>query len=368
MARPRNQELREFLLGTLAHSPANVAVNAAKRFGISRASVNGYLRALVDEGLIEATGRTNARSYRLKALDTYEETFPISPELKEDVVLRERVSPHLRNLPANVEHICDYGFTEMLNNAIEHSEGTLCKIRLSRNYSIVSLDLIDNGVGIFNKIARECHLADKRQAILELSKGKLTTDSRNHSGEGIFFTSRMFDSFSIMSGELRYGRTKQDNDEWLVESSLQKRLAAMQLGEEFARGTWVAMKIPTNAKQTAKEVFDEFVDDDARFSRTHVPLTLAKYEGENLVSRSQARRLLERVDRFSEVMLDFRGIAEIGQAFADEIFRVWAREHPRVKIVPENASPGVERMIRHASANAAEDSAAAAASKSSSKS
>jgi hypothetical protein len=87
-------------------------------------------------------------------------------------------------------------------------------------------------------------------------------------------------------------------------------------------------------------------------------LTLATYEGEHLVSRSQARRLLARVERFSEVELDFRSITEIGQAFADEIFRVWKREHPNVNIIQKNASEDVERMIRHAMANAADEDAA----------
>ena len=38
---------------------------------------------------------------------------------------------------------------------------------------------------------------DKRQALFELSKGKFTTDPSRHSGEGVFFTSRMFDDFEI---------------------------------------------------------------------------------------------------------------------------------------------------------------------------
>lgn len=43
---------------------------------------------------------------------------------------------------------------------------------------------------------------DERDAILELSKGKLITDAENHAGEGIFFTSRVFDEFAVISGGL----------------------------------------------------------------------------------------------------------------------------------------------------------------------
>ena len=57
---------------------------------------------------------------------------------------------------------------------------------------------------------------------------------------------------------------------------------------------------------------------------THIPLRLAEYGEDNLVSRSQAKRVLARVDRFEEVILDYSGIRAVGQAFADEIFRVFA--------------------------------------------
>jgi anti-sigma regulatory factor (Ser/Thr protein kinase) len=60
----------------------------------------------------------------------------------------------------------------------------------------------DHGIGIFNKIKNMLGLLDERHAVLELTKGKLTTDPRGHTGEGIFFTSRMFDTFYILSGEV----------------------------------------------------------------------------------------------------------------------------------------------------------------------
>lgn len=346
MARPKNQGLREFLLQGIREHPEDIANVAAARFGVTRASVNGYLRSLIAEGLIEATGKTKSRKYALKPLDLYTEKFPITSDLAEDKVLRERLAPHFAPLRDNVRAICEYGFTEMLNNAIEHSEGKVCSIALERTYAAIRFYIKDDGVGIFDKIARACHLADKREAILELSKGKLTTDSKNHTGEGIFFTSRMFDWFWIVSGGLAYQRIKSVDDEWLIEARAKEE-----------SGTLVCMEIACTAQQTPKEIFDKFMDDDFRFSRTHVPLALAKYEGENLVSRSQARRLLSRVERFSEVILDFTGIADVGQGFADEIFRVWAREHPNTRIIPIDTSDSVWSMIQHALANAREDAA-----------
>jgi len=342
MARPKNADMREFILHNVQDHGPDIATFAAQHFGMSRASVNGYLRTLVDEGLLTSTGKTRARVYKLKPLEQFAYELELTEATQEDIVWRDIFYPRLKTLPENILAICDYGFNEMLNNAIDHSDSKSCRLYYTRNYAELTLVVQDLGVGIFEKITKECNLTDKHEAILELSKGKLTTDSSKHTGEGIFFTSRMFDKFAIMSGDMTYTRSKKDDDDWLVEA---------KKGDSFAQGTVVMMEIALTSAHTVKEVFEKYIDDDFKFLRTHVPLRLAKYEGETLVSRSQARRLLKRVERFSEVMLDFDGITEIGQAFADEIFRVWRREHPGISIIPVRFSKDIERMIRHAIAN-----------------
>ena len=47
-------------------------------------------------------------------------------------------------------------------------------------------------------------------------------------------------------------------------------------------------------------------------------------------------------------MLDFDQVNSIGQAFADEIFRVFANAHPEVELIPVHAVPEVQQMIRRA--------------------
>jgi len=73
-------------------------------------------------------------------------------------------------------------------------------------------------------------------------------------------------------------------------------------------------------------------------------MRLAQYGDEQLVSRSQAKRLIARFDSFKKVILDFKGVQEIGQAFADELFRVYANEHPDVELIPDNMTDQVQRM------------------------
>ena len=76
-----------------------------------------------------------------------------------------------------------------------------------------------------------------------------------------------------------------------------------------------------------------------------VVLSREQREGEKLMTRSQAKRVAHRLERFKHVVLDFEGVTQIGQAFADELFRVFALEHPQVRLTPVNTAPAVGQMI-----------------------
>jgi len=167
---------------------------------------------------------------------------------------------------------------------------------------------------------------------------QLTTDPERHTGEGIFFASRMFDEFTLWSHRLLFRHLAAAGD-WLLSD------------RDHVPGTFVRMEISTEADRSPREVFDRFTEgEDYAFSVTHVPVALARHGEENLVSRSQARRLVARFGEFRRVVLDFSGVDAIGQAFADEVFRVWQRRHPEVELSRVEAAEPVERMIRRARA------------------
>ncbi len=341
MEKASGEDIRKFIIEQVSTNPDDISKVTAERFGITRQAVHRHLKALVDEGTLEATGQTRRKRYSLKVQE-FEETLSLAENRDEDGVWRTYVEPHLDGLPTNVLRVCQYGFTEMFNNAIDHSEGSQVAVATRRSAALVELEIGDDGVGIFKKLRSRFGLEDERHAILELAKGKLTTDPARHSGEGIFFTSRMFDEFRILSGNLRFIH-EMGRDDWLIEDQAEMT------------GTAFIMKISTSCQRTPKEVFDRYANpelDDYGFSRTHIPLTLAQYGQDQLVSRSQARRVLERVERFREVCLDFTGVEFIGQAFADEIFRVFALAHPQVKFVAIGANEDVGRMIGRALAAA----------------
>jgi anti-sigma regulatory factor (Ser/Thr protein kinase) len=330
----KTKEIRQFILENVEEHPRDITTLVSAKFGISRQASHKHIQKLVSDGLVIASGNTRNRTYQVKPLVDFSIELPLAG-LEEDKVWREHIRPLMNGLSSNVLSICQYGFTEIVNNAIDHSEGTILIVSLKRTYKNITLKIIDNGVGIFNKLQKELNLDDPIHAILELSKGKLTTDPAHHSGEGIFFTSRMFDKFLIFSG--RIFLSYQGEIDWLLEDK-----------QKIFAGTDVQLEISPFSERTTQQVFDRFtVEGDYGFSKTRVPVFLATYGDENLVSRSQARRLLVRFERFKEIILDFTNVNTIGQAFADEIFRVFQLQNPSIHLVPINMSEQVQKMIAH---------------------
>ena len=196
--------------------------------------------------------------------------------------------------------------------------------------------IIDNGIGVFRKIKDTFGLANEQEAILELSKGKLTTNKAKHSGEGIFFTSRAFDVFFIESHGIAFTHNKETEHDVLFTNY------------DDINGTWIGMQLRNDSKRNLADVFNKFSGDDYGFDKTIIPIELARYGDENLISRSQAKRVMARVNLFKNVILDFKNVPQIGQAFADEIFRVFANEHPDIELAYINADTDVENMIKRA--------------------
>ena len=115
-------------------------------------------------------------------------------------------------------------------------------------------------------------------------------------------------------------------------------------------GTIVRMAIKRSSDRKIEDVFGKFTagPEEFQFNKTVIPVRLAQYGNEKLVSRSQAKRLLVRVEKFQNVIFDFDGVDAIGQAFADEIFRVYARKNPEITLLPTNMKTGVKKMINRA--------------------
>jgi hypothetical protein len=333
----RTKRIRSFLLDKVSDHPRNLVAITCKHFGLSRRAINRHIKGLVEEGLLVASGVTRQRSYSLAVTSSHEVASAVE-NLEEHVLWRREVAPLLKALPTNAQDIWHYGFTEMANNVIDHSSGSKIVVSIESTAVSTIMWIMDDGIGIFRKIKAEMGLEDERHAVLELSKGKLTTDPENHTGEGIFFSSRVFDEYAILSGEVLFSHQVQEDEDWIMER------------ERPETGTAVYMSLRNSTERTTSEVFDKYAskNGDYGFTRTVVPVRLLRHGVEKLVSRSQAKRLLARFERFKVVVLDFSGVDIIGQAFADEIFRVFPAHNPEVKIVPIHMGSDVKRMVARA--------------------
>lgn len=343
--RARGEDIRRYILQHVEKHPTDIARVTAEHFEITRQAANKHLQRLTSAGSLAETGHTRNRSYKLCPLSEWKKAYQITPDLAEDLVWTNDIKAVIGQLPENVLDIWHYGFTEMFNNAIDHSEGSRILIHIGKTAASTEMAIYDDGVGIFKKIQKAMNLLDERHAILELAKGKLTTDPKRHSGEGIFFTSRMFDRFDIRSGEVYFNHQFGQSEDWILER------------DNFAEGTSVWMEINNHTARTTKKVFDLYSSgDDYGFNKTVVPVQLAQYGNDKLISRSQAKRVLARVELFKIVIFDFDRVETIGQAFADEIFRVFALKHPEIQLVTMKANSAVKRMIARAKSGAVAES------------
>lgn len=318
--------------------PRTLTRHIAESFGVSRVTANKYIQRLEGEGRIARSGPSTHPVFSAGYNRQVAKSMPIEG-LDEQTPWDVAFAPYFVLAP-NVRNIALHGFTEMLNNAIDHSEGTRVFVWMRQDERTLRILVSDDGVGIFEKIAVAMNLVDRRQALFELSKGKFTTDPSRHSGEGVFFTSRMFDSFAIEANGLTFSH----DDQRSPADRFEERKGM------FPTGTSVSMSLALDSSRTTSGVFEDYMNkpDDFGFTKTVVPMKLASLGGESLISRSQAKRLIARFDKFKVVILDFSGVAEVGQAFADELFRVYARQHPEVEITASHMTEQVERMYLRA--------------------
>ena len=119
----------------------------------------------------------------------------------------------------------------------------------------------------------------------------------------------------------------------------------MNLAQTNTEGTGVYMSLSNFTQRNPQEVFDLYANTEGGFVKTKVPLK--NIFDASPVSRSQAKRVCNRLEEFKEVEIDFDGIQWMGQGFAHQIFVVFARKHPDIKLEPVNMSEDVAKMYAH---------------------
>jgi anti-sigma regulatory factor (Ser/Thr protein kinase) len=338
-SKTRRNAIRRFIIDHVRENSPHLTELVKNEFKISRQAAFRRIHNLVREGYLKASGRTQNRVYQLGKKRILDLVFSLDNKVSEEMIWAKHFSVLFRGLKDNIASICEYGLTEMVNNAIDHSEGTSIRVMSEVKPHEITILIGDNGVGIFKKIQREMKLSDPQHSLLELAKGKYTTDPAHHTGEGIFFTSKMFDKFLVRSGELSFLH------------HVTSKYDTLTLDEIEKNGTQVFMILDPLTQRTPKGVFDSFAEREMKFDKTIVPVELAKYEGGSLISRSQGKRLVSRFENFRNVVLDFKNVASIGRPFADEVFRVFANKHKKTKLARINTTKDVENTIKSITSN-----------------
>lgn len=326
----KKQTIILYILEKIAAKTPSLSRVVSETFDISINTVHTYLKELLADNIITKAKRgeyalvTTESDYAFERSEGKLESDTLAYEL----CLRDKIA----HLPESIQHIWSYALSEMVNNVIDHSAAETMTLRILQSHLDTTVILTDNGIGIFEKIKAHFSLPSLDEAICELFKGKLTTDAANHSGEGIFFTSKMMDTFLICSSGRIFTTSKYENDHIL------------DLNEQ-TKGTCIFMSLSNFTQRTAREIFDLYSNTDGAFTTTRIPL-------KNIfdtapVSRSQAKRICNRLEQFKEVILDFDGIAWMGQGFAHQLFVVFQKAHPALSIVAHNMCESVESMYNH---------------------
>ena len=81
-----------------------VASRLCAEFGITRQAANGRLRRMVTAGLLEGSGATRDRVWKLAEMSRVQASYPIAG-LSEDIVWRALCAPVVADLPGNEKNI-----------------------------------------------------------------------------------------------------------------------------------------------------------------------------------------------------------------------------------------------------------------------
>lgn len=339
----KRESIKRYMFEKIRQDDTEFIQKTMDNFSISVTTVKRYLREGLEQGIL-CEDHEKETGYSL-VVSTFTFSYQSEEGIDEDEIYCEDVRPLLEGMTKEAKSIWYYAFTEMMNNAIEHSGGENIRCVIKKDYLYTEISIIDDGVGIFKNVQNYLQgLTEKKisygDVLTELYKGKLTTKSENHSGEGIFFTSKILNEFAIWSENTIFSQGCYEKDRF-VQSHL-----ILYYNKLNHIGTMVVMKLENQTTHEIKEVFDMFAPIDEGFVRTRIPIAEVCPYAEP-IARSQARRILQRLEEFKQIEFDFEGVEFMGQGFADEVFRVFQNKYPEIELIPIHANATVLGMVRH---------------------
>jgi hypothetical protein len=204
----------------------------------------------------------------------------------------------------------------VINNAVEHSRGR--EIEIGAQFAVGGTTVVtvcDDGVGVFRRICEDFvplgSLCDRKAREGQAHQRPFPPQRRTAL---LLVEGR----FALSTGE------SEDPMDRRQRCRRQRHRAECRAPRNFGAsrgGAWLV------------EVFGAYTDPERlRFSRTRATVKLVAY-GKALVSRSEARRLVEGLTKFSRVTV-FSGVEVVGQGFCDK------RGFPGVRPQPSRSRRG----------------------------
>ena len=330
MPRPTLASVSTWITPAAVHHGDDLIAHLMQRLEISRRRARRLLDVLADaQWLVEEGSRRRPR-FRPGPMRQVVKRYELAG-LAEDRPWAEDFAPCF-DLRPHVARLAQHAFTELVNNAVDHSGGTGVTVSVRQTALHLQMLVSDDGCGLFQRIAQAWDIDDPRLAMLALGKGKLTTQPARHLGQGLFYVARAADVFDLHANRCGFQRRP-------------GRRGWSDVRAMAHTGTSVYLAVALDTPRTLDEVLRAHTDTGYGLDHTEVSLRLLTGPQAWLESRAQARRATAGLTAFRRARLDFSGIEEIGPAFADELFRVFARAHPQVELVPEDAAPRVAAMI-----------------------
>jgi len=332
MTRHRLAAATQWITPAVHRHGADLVAHVMECQALSRRRARKLLAALVDARWLERDGSPRRPVYRAGPMRQVVQRYALAG-LQEDLPWARDFAP-LLDLPPPVARLAQHAFTELLNNAIDHSGGSGVTVSVRQNATHLQMLVSDDGCGLFERIEQSFAIGDPTLAMLELSKGKLSSQPERHCGQGLFYVARLADVF-----ELHANRQAFQHRGW--------GRAGWHAGRPMPHtGTSVFLAIALDTPRTLDAVLRAHsVQGGYGFDATQVPLRLLTGPQVGLESRAQARRAVARLAAFRRAELDFSGIEDIGPAFADELLRVFARANPAVELRPVALAPRVKAML-----------------------
>ena len=315
------------------HHPRDLALQLEQRFGVSHRRALRLLDQMAELQWLQVDGTRRQPRFRPGPLRQVVQHYALA-SVQEDTAWALDFAPFLE-VPAAVARLAQHAFTEIVNNAIEHSGGSQVTVSMRQTPTNVQLLVSDDGCGLFDRIGSSHQITSPTLAMLELAKGKLTSRPRDHTGRGLYFTARVADVLDLHANNAAFQHRAWQPHQW----------QPVRPAARHGTSVFVAFSLDSPRQLDAELRAHSLSGENYGFERTRVALQNLGAEERLLESRAQARRVSARLAEFRRAEIDFDGIAEVGHSFADELFRVFAAEQPALELVPLGMNAQVAAML-----------------------